>query len=167
MARRLGARSAIGVDVTFSPDQADLDDPFDALFQGFSILTHRLALVDRVEADVMIEPPIPVHNEMSAATLTLMYVGEQAALAAMPPSRGFSLKPGRCQHEPEENPHDVVECLITQKAERRATLRLTHPWPRKPISRTSMSKFREARVHAKCRMRHRRSWARAKDVSDR
>lgn len=116
----------------------------------------------------MIEPPIPVHNEMSAATLrTLMYVGEQAALAAMPPSRGFSLKPGRCEHEPEENRHDVVECLITQKAERRAALRLIHPWPRKPNSRTSMSKFREARVHAKCRTRHRKSGARTKDVSDR
>lgn len=84
-ARRLGARRVIAVDVTFPPEQADLDDPFDALYQGFSILTRRLALEERSRADVMIEPRIPEHHDMSRATLkALAEAGERAALEAMP-----------------------------------------------------------------------------------
>ena len=43
-ARLLGATRVIAVDVTFPPEQADLSDPFDVLYQGFSILTRKLAL---------------------------------------------------------------------------------------------------------------------------
>jgi predicted acylesterase/phospholipase RssA len=50
-ARKLGARGVVAVDVTFLPEQADLGDPFDALYQGFSILTRRLALEERALAD--------------------------------------------------------------------------------------------------------------------
>lgn len=84
-ARRLGATSVIAVDVTFPPEQADLSDPFDALHQAFSILTRRLALEERATADVMIEPPIPEHHDMSAETLkALVKAGERGALQAMP-----------------------------------------------------------------------------------
>lgn len=83
-ARGLGARRVIAVDVTFPPEQADLSDPFDALYQGFSILTRRLALEERDSADVVIEPKLPEHQDMSPATLkALMDAGERAALEAL------------------------------------------------------------------------------------
>jgi NTE family protein len=83
-ARRLGAKRVIAVDVTFPPEQADLSDPFDALYQGFSILTRRLALEERATADVMIEPPLPEHNDMSPATLkSLVDAGERGAQEAL------------------------------------------------------------------------------------
>ena len=75
----------IAVDVSFPPEQADLDDPFDALYQGFSILTRRLALEERGSADVMIEPPIPEHSRMSRTTIAVhIAAGEQGARAALP-----------------------------------------------------------------------------------
>lgn len=87
-ARRLGARRVVAVDVTFPPEQADLGDPFDALYQGFSILTRRLALDDRAGADVVLEPRLPEHDDMSKATLhALMDAGERAAMAALPALR--------------------------------------------------------------------------------
>ena len=87
-ARRLGARKVIAVDVSFPPEQADLDDPFDALYQGFSILTRRLALEERASADVTIEPPIPEHRRMSRATIAEhVAAGEQGARAALPAIR--------------------------------------------------------------------------------
>lgn len=87
-ARRLGAKRVIAVDVTFPPEQADLGDPFDALYQGFSILTRRLALEERARADLMIEPNLPEHHDMARATMkALVDAGERAALAAMPKIR--------------------------------------------------------------------------------
>ena len=59
VARRLGAMRVIAVDITFRPEEANLGNPVDALYQGFSILTRRLALAEREKADVLIEPPIP------------------------------------------------------------------------------------------------------------
>lgn len=84
-ARRLGAARVLAVDVTFPPGQADLDDPFDALYQGFSILTRRLALEERAGADLALEPPIPEHHEMSARVIAEhIAAGERAAQAALP-----------------------------------------------------------------------------------
>lgn len=89
-ARKLGAKRVIAVDVTFPPEQADLSDPFDALYQGFSILTRRLALEERATADVMIEPPLPEHNDMSPSTLkSLVDAGERGALEALPKLRAL------------------------------------------------------------------------------
>jgi NTE family protein len=84
-ARRLGARRVIAVDVTFPPEQANLADPFDVLYQSFSILTRKLALDERRLADLMIEPNLPEHRDMSHATLkTLVEAGERAARDALP-----------------------------------------------------------------------------------
>lgn len=84
-ARRLGAARVLAVDVTFPPGQADLDDPFDALYQGFSILTRRLALEERAGADLALEPPIPEHHEMSARVIAEhIAAGERVAQAALP-----------------------------------------------------------------------------------
>ncbi|MGQ0511657.1 MAG: patatin-like phospholipase family protein [Betaproteobacteria bacterium] len=84
-ARRLGAKRVIAVDVTFPPGQADLDDPFDALYQGFSILTRKLAIEERAAADLFIEPPIPEHHEMSARVVAAhIAAGERSASAALP-----------------------------------------------------------------------------------
>jgi NTE family protein len=89
-ARRLGATRVIAVDVSFPPEQADLNDPYDALYQGFSILTRKLALEERGRADVMIEPHLPMHHDMSRNTLkALTDAGEQAALAALPKIRAL------------------------------------------------------------------------------
>lgn len=87
-ARRLGARRVVAVDVTFPPEEADLDDPFDALYQGFSILTRRLAVQERDRADLMIAPKLPQHHEMSRKTTrSLIEAGERAALDALPAMR--------------------------------------------------------------------------------
>lgn len=87
-ARRLGAQRVVAVDVTFPPAQADLSDPFDALYQGFSILTRKLALEERATADLAIEPPIPEHQNMSRATLRAMVeAGGRAATAVLPALR--------------------------------------------------------------------------------
>ena len=95
-ARRLGALRVVAVDVTFPPEQADLGDPFDALYQGFSILTRKLALDERQLADLVIEPQLPEHHEMSAATLkTLVEAGERATLEALPKLRALFALAGR------------------------------------------------------------------------
>ena len=89
-ARRLGAHRVIAVDVSFPPEQADLSDPYDALYQGFSILTRKLALEERAGADLSIEPQLPEHHAMSAATLKeLVQAGERAALEALPKLRAL------------------------------------------------------------------------------
>lgn len=89
-ARRLGARRVIAVDVSFPPEQADLDDPFDALYQGFSILTRKLAMEERGRADLMIEPKLPEHHDMSRTTLkSLIDAGQRAALEALPQIRSI------------------------------------------------------------------------------
>jgi NTE family protein len=87
-ARKLGARSVVAVDVTFPPEQADLGDPFDALYQGFSILTRRLALEERALADQAIEPRQPEHHDMTRTTLkVLVDAGARAATAVLPALR--------------------------------------------------------------------------------
>ncbi len=85
VARRMGAAKVVAVDVTFPPEEAELNGVYDALYQGFSILTRKLALEERATADLVIAPPLPVHSEMSAATLKLLVAaGEQAAREALP-----------------------------------------------------------------------------------
>jgi NTE family protein len=79
-ARSLGARAVMACDVTFSPLEAALVDPFDALYQGFSILTRHLALEARAGADLVIAPRIQGHRDMKPATVTaLIAAGEAAA----------------------------------------------------------------------------------------
>ena len=89
-ARRLGAQHVIAVDVSFPPQEADLSDPYDALYQGFSILTRKLALEERAGADLVIEPKFPEHNDMTPMTLKkLVEAGERAALEALPKLRAL------------------------------------------------------------------------------
>jgi len=84
-ARRLGAGRVVAVDVTFPPEQADLRDPFDALYQGFSILTRKLATEERERADLLVDPPIPEHHDMEPATIkAIIDAGERAANEALP-----------------------------------------------------------------------------------
>lgn len=87
-ARHLGAQKVIAVDVSFPPEQASLEDPFDALYQGFSILTRKLALEERALADVTIEPMIPVHHDMSSQIIgEHISAGNRAADKALPQLR--------------------------------------------------------------------------------
>lgn len=89
-ARRLGARRVVAVDVMLSPDEANLADPFDAIYQAFSILTRRVATEETAVADVLITPKSLRHGEMSAATSkALVGAGEQAARDAMPALRAL------------------------------------------------------------------------------
>ncbi len=95
-ARQLGARHVIAVDVSFPPEHADLSDPFDALYQGFSILTRHLALAERAEADVLVAPDLPRHDDMRPATLkSLVDAGAAAARAALPAIRRLVAAGGR------------------------------------------------------------------------
>ncbi len=89
-ARLLGARRVIAVDVSFPPEEADLGDPFDALYQGFSILTNHLAAKELARADVPIRPRLPEHHEMGLQTQrALIAAGEKAATEAMPAIRAL------------------------------------------------------------------------------
>jgi NTE family protein len=84
-ARGLGAKSVIAVDVSFPPAEAELEDPYDALYQGFSILTRRLAQEEGRKADLLLAPSLPKHNDMSPQTLrALVAAGEQAVEDALP-----------------------------------------------------------------------------------
>lgn len=61
---------------------------FDRIYQGFSIVTHRLAREERATADVVIAPQLPEHSDMGPATLkALVEAGERSALEAMPKLR--------------------------------------------------------------------------------
>ena len=90
----------IAVDVSFPPDEARLDDPFDALYQGFSIVTRRLALEERALADIVIAPQLPEHDDMKPSTLkSLVEAGEREragciAKAACLVCRRFLAVPG-------------------------------------------------------------------------
>ena len=85
VARRMGAAKVVAVDVTFPPEEAELNGVYDALYQGFSILTRKLALEERATADLVIAPLLPVHSDMSAATLKLLVeAGERATHEALP-----------------------------------------------------------------------------------
>lgn len=87
-ARKLGAEAVVAVDVSFPPLEAELQDPYDALYQGFSILTRRLALDERKRADLLIEPLLPKHNQMSPATIkALAAAGENAVQLSLPKLR--------------------------------------------------------------------------------
>lgn len=89
-ARRLGAHKVIAVDVTFPPEEARLDDPFDALYQGFSIVTRRMALEERALAEIVIAPQLPEHEDMKPATIrSLVEAGERGALEALPKLRAL------------------------------------------------------------------------------
>ncbi len=84
-ARRMGATRVVAVDVTFPPEEAELNGVYDALHQGFSILTRKLALEERATADLVIAPQLPVYSDMKPATLKLLVAaGEQAAREALP-----------------------------------------------------------------------------------
>ena len=65
------------------------------MHQAISILTRRLALEDRAGADLLIEPNLPEHHDMSAATLkALVDAGERSALEAMPRLRALFARAG-------------------------------------------------------------------------
>ena len=90
LARGLGASKVLSVDVSFPPEQANLEDAFDALYQGFSILTRKLALEERARADVSIAPDIPMHHAMSARVIgEHIEAGELAALEVLPRLRAL------------------------------------------------------------------------------
>lgn len=87
-ARSLGAIRVVAVDVTFPPADAQISGPIDALYQGFSILTRRLALQERAGADVVIEPPIPECHEMDGRVIQAhIEAGEAATERALPELR--------------------------------------------------------------------------------
>lgn len=95
-ARRLGARYVIAVDITPPAEEPNLEDPFDALYQAFAILTTKLATEERSAADLVLAPRIPEHREMPAQTLkALVEAGERAAQAAMPAMREIFARAGR------------------------------------------------------------------------
>lgn len=89
-ARALGARHVVAIDVSFPPEEANLDDPYDALYQGFSILTRKLAMSERSRADLVIVPPAPRHDVMSPQVIaSIIGAGELAATSALPRLRGM------------------------------------------------------------------------------
>jgi len=73
------------VDITPPPEQGNLADPLDALYQAFSLLTRALASEERTVADAVVAPQVAAHGAMPEATAkALVEAGERAAAEAAP-----------------------------------------------------------------------------------
>ncbi len=90
IARRLGARAVIAVDVVYPPaDSGTPRSPLDMMFQTFLVQTWRLKETEIGDADLVIRPDIPGTGSQYGFKDRLMLIaaGEAAARAALPEIR--------------------------------------------------------------------------------
>ncbi len=85
VARRLGARKVIAVDVIYPPEEAFVSDTMSVLFQSFIISIHRLKTFERAQADEVIAPELPrTTGQMAFCDRgPLIAAGARAATAAL------------------------------------------------------------------------------------
>lgn len=84
VARALGAERVIAVDTTFHAEPEVPNGLIDSVFHAGMVMSRHLALPDRAEADVLIEPRLPPVAEVTLANREqLVRAGERAALAQM------------------------------------------------------------------------------------
>jgi NTE family protein len=86
LARSLGARKIIAVDVLYRPEDALLFSAVGVVFQAFNIATHRLKEHERVQADAVIEPVLRrTSGQFSFGDREwLIAAGEEATLKELP-----------------------------------------------------------------------------------
>lgn len=89
IARTLGAKIVIAVDVSYPPEDALLSNPLGVVFQAFAISVNRLRDYELREADVVIQPAIsPTPGQLGlSARRALVEAGERAARAQLPQIR--------------------------------------------------------------------------------
>lgn len=86
IARALGARVVVAVDVVYPPaDNAAPRNPLDLLFQTFLVQTWRLKEVELPAADIVVRPEIPATGGQYGFKDRLMLIaaGEAAGRAAI------------------------------------------------------------------------------------
>jgi NTE family protein len=87
IARRLGARHVVAVDVVYPPtESAPPASPVDVLFQTYLVQTYRLKEHEIGRADLVIRPPIaPTAGQLGIADrATLIAAGEAATVETLP-----------------------------------------------------------------------------------
>ena len=88
VARALGARVVIAVDVVYPPQNASLTSPMAVLFQTVTISTYRHLLREREQADLVVRPVIPPTNDLALSDREwLIAAGEAAAEKMLPALR--------------------------------------------------------------------------------
>lgn len=97
VARRLGARFVIAVDVIYPPEQATPRTAIGVLFQAFTIASHRLKNAEMARADVVIAPDLGrTTGQLSFRHREpLIRAGEQATLEVIGRLRPLFRKPER------------------------------------------------------------------------
>jgi NTE family protein len=82
LARALGARHVVAVDVSFHPEVPAPSDRIGAMFHAGFLMGRNLAAADRDAADVLIEPALPPVPEITVAKRAgVIDSGERATLA--------------------------------------------------------------------------------------
>lgn len=99
VARQLGAKIVIAVDVVFPPTHAAMTNPVSVLFQSVLISSYRHLLHERAQADVVVTPKIAGAGQLGFGDRDwLIKAGVDAAERAMPQLRAaFGAKLGQTQ----------------------------------------------------------------------
>lgn len=85
IARRLGARRVVAVDISDRPRSREVGGLIDVLLQTFTIMGHHLASFELAQADVVIRPNTAhLRGTDFAARNVAILEGERAATAALP-----------------------------------------------------------------------------------
>ena len=102
VARMLGARYVIAVDTTFHAEPVVPGGVIDSVFHAGMVMSRNLAIPDRLDADVLIEPQLPPVAEVTLDNrAALIAAGERAALAQIGRLRALF---ERASHPPQADP---------------------------------------------------------------
>ncbi len=94
VARRLGARIVIAVDVVYPPQNASLSGPISVLFQTITISTYRHLQREQEQADLVIGPAIPPTSDLALSDREwLIAAGEAAAEKSLAALRAAFRRP--------------------------------------------------------------------------
>lgn len=94
VARQLGARIVVAIDVVYPPQHASLTNPLSVLFQTVTISTWRQLLMERPKADLLLQPKIPPTSNLALSDREwLIEAGEQAAEKLLPELRKAFARP--------------------------------------------------------------------------
>lgn len=94
VARALGARRVIAVDVTYPPSESRLDGLVNRLFQVGLVMSHTLAAQEALEADLVIRPQLPPGDDIHLGNrVALMASGAAAVRQALPEIRRLLAEP--------------------------------------------------------------------------
>ena len=94
VARQLGARVVIAVDVVYPPQHSTLTNPVSVLFQSVLISSYRHLLTERPQADLVLSPVIEIRGQLGLGDRDwLIQTGVAAAEAALPQLRAAFAMP--------------------------------------------------------------------------